>query len=186
MPTPAEHRFSVEDYYRLAETGVLRPDARVELLDGRVIDMSPIGPYHGSLVMRLARLFTLRADGRWIVSVQNPLRLGYSSEPQPDVMLLKPATDDYASRHPQPEDVFLLIEVSDTTLDYDRGVKLPAYSRAGIPEVWILDLDSEAIEVCCEPNFESYSSKAVLRGADQAKPRAFPDATVEVTELLRR
>src|SRR5208283_2324612 len=118
MVVQTKHRFSVKEYYRMAETGVLRPDARVELLNGEIIDMSPIGPFHGGLVNRLVRIFNKNSKGRWLVSAQNPLRLDDHSEPEPDVMLLKPAPDDYTSRHPQPDDVFLLIEVSDTTLDF--------------------------------------------------------------------
>jgi Uma2 family endonuclease len=186
MPVPAQHRFSVKDYYRMAETGVLRPDARVELLEGKIIDTSPIGPFHGGLVGRLTRLFIELSKDRWLVWPQNPLRLDDHSEPEPDLMLLKPAADDYTNRHPQPEDVFLLIEVSDTTLAYDREEKLPAYGRAGIPEVWIVNLQDLAVEVYREPHFTGYGSKAVLRAGDHAKPQAFPDVTVNVTELLKR
>jgi len=186
MPVQTQHRFKVKDYYRMAETGVFRPDARVELLDGRIIDMSPIGPFHGGLVKRLSRVFNLMARGRWIVSTQDPVRLDDHSEPEPDVMLLKPAADDYTSRHPQPDDVFLLIEVSDTTLEFDREEKLPAYGRAGIAEVWIVNLNDATIEVYREPNFTGYGSKTVLRAGDQAKPMAFPDVAVDVAELLKR
>jgi Uma2 family endonuclease len=186
MLVQAQHRFSVKDYYRMADSGVLRPGARVELLQGRIIDMSPIGPFHGGLVNRLGRFFNLNAKGRWTVSTQNPLRLDEYSEPEPDLMLLKPAADDYTSRHPGPSDVFLLIEVSDTTLDYDREEKLPAYGRAGVPEVWIVNLNEQTIEVYRDPNFAGYGSKAILRAGQQAQPLAFPDAAVEVSELLRR
>jgi len=186
MLVQTQHRFSVTDYYRMAETGVLRPDARVELLNGRIIDMSPIGPFHGGLVKRLSRLFNLKAKGRWLVSTQDPLRLDDHSEPEPDVMLLKPAADDYTSRHPQPGDVFLLIEVSDTTLEYDREEKLPAYGRAGVAEVWIVNLHDTTIEIYREPHFTGYGSKTVLRAGDQAVPQAFPDAGVDVAELLKR
>ena len=186
MPVQTQHRFSVKDYYRMAETGVLRPDARVELLDGKIIDMSPIGPFHGGLVKRLSRMFNLKAKGRWIVSTQDPLRLDDHSEPEPDVMLLKPAADDYTSRHPRSDDVFLLIEVSDTTLDFDRDTKLPAYGRAGVVEVWIVNLIEATVEVYREPNFTGYGNKAVLRAGDQAKPLAFPDVAVDVAELLKR
>jgi Uma2 family endonuclease len=186
MLVQTQHRFSVMDYHRMAETGVLRPDARVELLDGKIIDMSPIGPFHGGLVKRLSRLFNLKAKGRWTVSTQDPVRLDDHSEPEPDVMLLKPAADDYTSRHPQPEDVFLLIEVSDTTLEYDRVEKLPAYGRAGVAEVWIVNLNEAVVEVYREPHFTSYGSKTVFRSGDQAVPQAFPDAVVDVGELLKR
>jgi Uma2 family endonuclease len=186
MSVQTKHRFSVKEYYRMAETGVLKPDARVELLNGEIIDMSPIGPFHGGLVNRLTRLFNKLSKGRWLVSSQNPLRLDDHSEPEPDAMLLKPVTDDYTSRHPQPEDVFLLIEVSDTTLDYDRENKLPAYGRAGIAEVWIVNLADLTIEVYREPHFTGYGSKTVLRAGDQATPQAFPDVALDVAELLKR
>src|SRR5437764_2773685 len=120
------HRFSVADYYRMAETGVFKPDARVELLDGKIIDMSPIGPFHGGSLKRLTRLFTELSKGRWLVSVQDPVHLDDFSEPQPDLMLLKNRKDDYTKSHPVPEDVFLLIEVSDSSLVFDREEKLPA------------------------------------------------------------
>jgi Uma2 family endonuclease len=186
MLMQVQHRFSVKDYYRMAETGVLRPDARVELLDGRIIDMSPIGPFHGGVTKSLNGIFSAASRGRWQVSVQDPLHLDEHSEPQPDLMLLKPVADCYRKRHPVPGDVFLLVEVSDTTLDLDRGEKLAAYGRAGIPEVWIVDLVHLAVEVYREPHFTGYGAKAVLRAGDQARPAAFPDAAVDVAELLKR
>ena len=170
----------------MAETGVLRPDARVELLDGRIIDMSPIGPFHGGVTNYLVETFTAASRGRWRTSVQNPLHLDEHSEPQPDLMLLKPAADYYRNRHPLPADVFLLVEVSDTTLELDREEKLPAYGRAGVAEVWIVDLNHAAIEVYRQPHFTGYASKTVLRTGEQAKPLAFPDAVVDVAELLKR
>jgi len=186
MPVQTQHRFSVADYHRMAGSGVLRPEARVELLDGRIIDMSPIGPFHGGLVKRLSRLFNLEARGRWTVSTQDPVRLDDHSEPEPDVMLLKPLADDYTGRHPRPDDVFLLIEASDTTLDYDRQEKLPAYGRAGVPEVWIVNLIDAGIEVYREPHFTGYGARMVLRAGDTARPQAFPDVAVDVGELLKR
>ena len=101
-------------------------------------------------------------------------------------MLLKPAGDDYTSRHPQPDDVFLLIEVSDTTLDYDRQEKLPAYGRAGIVEVWLVNLNESTIEVYREPHFTGYGSKTILRAGDTARPKAFPDAALNVGEVMKR
>jgi len=186
MFVQTKHRFTVKDFHRMAETGVLPPDARVELLDGEIIDMSPIGPFHGGLVKRLSRIFNLKSKGRWTVSTQDPLQLDDHSEPEPDVMLLKPAADDYTSRHPQPDDVFLLIEVSDSTVDYDQREKLPAYGRAGIAEVWIVNLNDLTVEVYREPHFDGYGSKTVLRAGSQAVPLAFPDAVVDVGELLKR
>jgi len=180
------HRISVEDYYRMAQAGVLRAGKRMELLDGKIIDTSPIGPFHGGVVGRLTRLFNKFSQDRWLVWPQNPLHLDDHSEPEPDVMLLRPAADDYTSRHPQPNDVFLLIEVSDTTLDYDREEKLPAYGRVGVAEVWIVNLQDATLEVYREPHFAGYGQKTVLRAGDHAVPQAFPDVQVNVAELLRR
>ena len=170
----------------MAETGVLRPDARVELLNGEIIDMSPIGPFHGSITKYLNQIFTTAARGRWIMAVQDPVRLDDHSEPQPDLMLLKPVADFYRKRHPGPGDVFLLIEVSDTSLATDQEEKLPAYGRAGIKEVWIVNLAEQTIEVYREPHFTGYGSKTILRAGDIAAPQAFPDLAVNVAELLKR
>jgi Uma2 family endonuclease len=185
MPLATTHRFSVEAYYRMAETGVIGPDARVELLDGEIIDMSPIGPLHGGVVNRLLRLFARLSSGRFLLTVQNPVRLDDYSEPQPDLMLLKPVPDDYTVRHPGPEDVFLLIEVAASSLAYDRGTKLPAYGRAGILEVWIVNLEDEAIEVYREPHLAGYASTTLLRPGETVRPLAFPDAAVDVAELFK-
>jgi Uma2 family endonuclease len=181
----AEHRFSVSDYYRMGETGVLKPGALVELLDGKIIDMSPIGPFHGATVNRLNRHFNKMASGRWLVSTQNPVHLDEHSEPQPDLMLLKPAPDDYASRHPAPEDVILQIEVADSTLTYDREQKLPIYGRAGIAEVWIVNLLEKTIEIHREPHFSGYGYQRVVRSSDKASPAAFPDSEISAAELLK-
>ena len=170
----------------MAETGVIRPDARVELLDGEIIDMMPIGPFHGGVTKRLNHYFARLAKGRWLVAVQDPVHLDEHSEPEPDLMLLKPAPGDYTDRHPGPADVFLLIEVADTSLAYDREDKLPAYGRAGISEVWIVNLEGQTVEVYREPHIAGYNSKAVLRAGQQATPLAFPDARVDVSELLKR
>ena len=170
----------------MAETGVLRPDRRTELLNGRIIDMSPIGPFHSRVVNRLTRLFTLKARDRWIVSAQNPIHLDDHSEPQPDLAWLKPTADMYANGHARPEDVYLLIEISDCSLDYDREEKLPVYGRAGIAEVWMVNLNDQAIEIYHDPHFTGYGAKTSLHPGAQAAPQAFPDAVVAVAELLKR
>jgi Uma2 family endonuclease len=186
MFVQTKHRFSVKEYYRMAETGVLRPDARVELLNGEIIDSSSVTPLHASTKRWLSNHFIQIANERFIVGVSSPLHLDDHSEPEPDVMLLKPASDDYTSRHPQPDDVFLLIEVSDTTLDYDHEEKLPAYGRAGVAEVWIVNLNETTIEVYREPHFTGYGSKTILRAGDTIAPLAFPDAAVDVAKLLKK
>jgi Uma2 family endonuclease len=186
MNPPALHRFTAEEYHRLAEVGILAPDARVELIEGEIHDMSPIGPLHGGVTRRLNRIFSLRAKGRWTVSVQDAVRLDSHSEPEPDLVLLKPAPDDYATHHPAPDDVLLLIEVADSSLDFDRSKKIPVYARAGILEVWIINLQETTIEVHRDPHFTSYGSKTILRAGDKAYPAAFPDVAVGVAELLRK
>jgi Uma2 family endonuclease len=186
MLAPTKHRFNVKEYYRMAEAGVLRPDARVELLNGEIIDMSTIGPFHGGVTNYLIEIFTASSKGRWTTSVQNPVHLDDHSEPQPDLVLLKPSPDFYRRQHPQPADVYLLIEVSDSSLTTDREAKLPAYGRAGIAEVWIVNLIDQEVEVYREPHFTGYGAKTILRAGDQAKPQGFPDVAVDVAELLKR
>ena len=186
MQAPTKHRFNVNEYYRMGETGVLPPDARVELLDGEIIDMSPIGPFHGGVTNHLIQLFSVAAKGRWIVSAGNPVRLDDYSEPQPDIMLVTPAKDFYRKRHPQPADVFLLVEVADSSLLRDVNEKLPVYGRSGIAEVWIVNLNDETIEVYRQPHFTGYGIKAVLSAGDLAKSQAFPDVVINVGDLLKR
>jgi Uma2 family endonuclease len=185
ISSPALHRFNVKDYYRMAEAGVLPPGARVELLDGKIIDMSPIGPFHGGVVHLLNHLFNESSQHRWLVIVQSPVRLDDCAEPQPDLMLVKWAPDFYTSRHPKPEDVFLLVEVSDSTLEKDRELKLPVYGRAGLAEVWIVNLVDGTLEVYREPHYAGYASAQILHEGDTVAPARFPDAVIEVSKLLR-
>jgi Uma2 family endonuclease len=180
------HQFTVDDYYRMAETGVIKPGARVELLDGQIIDMMPIGPLHGGTVKSLIELFSEVAKKRYLVSAQDPVRLNDRSEPQPDLMLLKPKADKYKTRHPKPEDVYLIIEVADSTLQFDREEKIPAYGAAGIAEAWLVNLPEQKIEVYREPHYTGYASKTILRPGETAHPSAFPDVTLDVAELLRQ
>lgn len=170
----------------MAELGFLAPDGRLELLDGEIHDMSPIGPLHGGVVNRLNRFFSLRAKARWIVSTQNPVGLDKYSEPQPDLTILKPAPDDYVSHHPVPDDVLLLIEVADSSSEFDHRKKLPIYARTGIRELWIVNLKELAVEVYCEPHFAGYEKTAVFCTGEQVAPAAFPDTKLDVAELLKR
>ncbi len=136
------HRLTVDEYYRMAEVGLLAADARVELIDGEIVHMPAIGSKHAGTVRRLDKLFQEAVGHRVVISVQAPLRLDRHNEPEPDLMLLRPREDFYARSHPTASDVLLLIEVSDTTARYDREIKLELYARYGIPETWIFDLDS--------------------------------------------
>jgi len=170
----------------MAETGILPTTARVELLNGEIIDMSPIGPFHGGVAKYLTQVFTAAAKGCWVTAIQNPIHLDDHSEPEPDFVLLKPAQDYYRRRHPWPEDIYLLVEISDTSLESDQEQKLPAYGRVGVPEVWIVNLNELVVEVYREPHFNGYGSKAILLAGDEAKPLAFPDVAIVVAELLKR
>jgi len=146
------HRYTVEDYERMGAAGILGEDDRVELIEGEIIDMPPIGSPHGGSVNRIAQKLTLAVGDRAIVAVQNPIRLDDFSEPQPDIALLKPREDFYAARHPTPDDVLMLIEVAETSIRYDRDKKLPLYARAGIPEVWLVDIKAGRITRYRDPS----------------------------------
>jgi Uma2 family endonuclease len=177
-------RFTVEEYYRMAQVGILGPTDRVELIEGEIVQMSPIGILHGTCVVALTEALTRSLGERALLSPQNPVRLPSDTEPQPDVVLLRPPLSQYWARRPQPEDVLLLVEVADTSYRYDRYVKLPLYARAGVPEVWIVDLAHAVVEVFREPGPAGYAfTQRVERGGTIA-PAAFPDAFVTVAEIL--
>src|SRR5437764_2799654 len=144
---PQRYHFNVDDYYRMADAGVFPIDARVELIDGEVIEMSPIGNRHAAGVDRLNTVLNGVFKGKVIVRVQGPIRLNDFSEPQPDISLLKPRKDFYSSAHPTPADVLLVIEVADTSVNFDCRVKLPLYARAGIPETSVMILPKDIIEL---------------------------------------
>ena len=173
--------------HKMGEAGIFTEDDRVELIDGEMVDMAPIGSRHASVVKRLNNRLATLAQGRAIVSAQDPLRLAPHSEPEPDLMLLKPRADFYSEAHPGAEDVLLLIEVCDTTVGYDREVKLPLYARHGVAEVWLIDLEARTVEICCMPRPEAgdYAERKVFPGGSLA-PRALPDCRVVVGELFPR
>jgi len=181
---PARRRLDVGAYYKMAEAGILTPNDRVELIDGEIFDMVPIGSAHAGKTVRLNRLFArAAADGLALVSIQSPLRLDAYNEPEPDVMLLKPRADDYQGRHPNAADVLLLVEVSETSLAFDRGTKLPLYAKFGVPEVWIVDLRGAAIEVYREPAGDAYALKERLTSGPLT-PVLVPGVTIDVGALF--
>lgn len=185
MPV-TKHRFTVSDYYRMGEAGLFPPGARVELLEGEIIDMIPIGPFHSGVVNHLADFFSTNHHGRWLVTNQNPVRLNRHSEPQPDIVLVRRDPDFYTGRHPLPEDVLLLVEVAESSLDYDRREKLAAYGKAGIEEYWIVNLPDRCVEIHREPHFTGYASVTILKPGDTASPAAFPDVKIDLASLLRK
>lgn len=158
-------QLSVADYARMQAAGVFGAEDRVELIDGELITMSPIGPGHAGTVKRLIRLLSKSLGDDVIVSAQDPVILNDYSEPQPDIAVLRYRDDFYSGSHPGPGDILLLIEVSDTTYEYDRKVKLLRYARAGVPEVWIVNLEAQQIERFAALAGESYSTEqALVRG----------------------
>ena len=181
---PTRRRFTVAEYYAMADAGILTRDDRVELLDGDIILMPPIGNWHAASVDFYTNILPKLLDGLAIVRVQGPTRLSDESEPQPDVMLLKWRDDFYQGGHPSPEDILLLIEVSDTTIDYDRNTKLSAYARAGIPEVWIVSREDRRIESYTQPSESAYSNVRHAGPTDTIAPQAFPDVALEVGQFF--
>jgi len=177
-------KFTVEEYYRMAEVGVLQPDERVELICGEIVLMAPIGPQHNSGVIRLTEAFVALFRGLFVVMPQGSIRLSQYSEPEPDIALLKIRADYYAESLPTPEDLVIAIEVSDTTLAYDRDVKVVLYAQANIPEAWIMNLVEDCIEVFTEPGTEGYAQHAVYRRGDCISPAALPDVELAVEDLL--
>lgn len=179
------HRFTVQDYHRMEAAGIFHEDDRLELLQGEIVEMPPIGPGHASGVNRLMHCFlSLQAEGKVIISVQNPIRLGEYSEPQPDLALLKPRPDFYSRNHPGPEDVFLVMEVMDSSASYDREVKVPLYARFGIRETWLVEVEQGLIEVYRASSPEGYQQVLALRWGERLAPEAFPELNVTVDALL--
>jgi Uma2 family endonuclease len=174
----------VDDYHRMAEVGILGEDDHVELLDGQIVEMSPIGPRHAGAVNNLVRLLHRTLGDAVILGVQNPVVLGAPSEPQPDIAVLKPRADAYSGAHPSPEDILLVIEVADTSLESDRDVKLPLYARAGISEAWLVDLSHDIVEVHRRPSPEGYREVRTLRRGDTLAALVVSTGSISVDEVL--
>lgn len=177
------YRFTVKEYYRLFEAEVLDQRRPFELIEGEILEMPPIGPPHATVVTRLSTLLVQGVADRVTVRTQLPILLGETSQPQPDICLVKPR-DVYYHRHPEAEDVLLVIEVSESSAAYDRIKKGRLYSRAWIPEYWLIDLVRGHVEVYRSPGAEGYTEKEELRAGDRAAPQALPDVTLDVGEIL--
>ena len=165
----------------MADAGLLGADDRVELVEGEIIDMAPIGSRNAACVDRLNRLFTTRLSEQVAVRVQSPVRLSDLSEPQPDLALLRHRPDFYAGAHPGPGDVLLVVEVADTTLAWDRDVKVPLYGRAGVGEVWIVDLTAEVVDILKGPGTQGYDD---IHQARRGESLQIAGITVAVDEIL--
>lgn len=176
------HRFSREQYERMIDAGVFGPDDHLELLDGEVIGMAPQKSRHATAVLLVEGALRKAFGDCATIRVQLPLSLSESSEPEPDIAVVAGSPRDYRDAHPAT--ALLIVEVSESTRGYDRGRKLAAYARAGIPEYWILDVVAETLEVCRGPLGEDYAERRILAAGDAVAPQAAPEATIIVTDLL--
>lgn len=171
------HDFTVAEYHQMAE---VFEGQRVELLRGKIVDMSPIKSRHAAVVSLLTELFFQHCSDRYAVRVQNPVRVSDYSEPEPDLALVQLRADHYAGSHPAPNEVFILVEVADTSLDKDRRVKLPLYAEAGIPEYWIVDLKADRLEVYTQPEEGSYAREIVLKAGDRLEHELLGELEIEM------
>ena len=179
----SRRRFTVDDYYRMGEVGILTKNDRVELIDGEILQMSPIGSHHSECVGTLTERLVLAVAGLARLRPQLPLRISTNTELQPDIILVRTGAH-YWKEHPRPEDVLLLVEVAETSYRYDHDVKLPRYARENIPEVWIVDLVRGAVEVHREPSPTGYRSERRVERGGTLTPAAFPDVAIIVDEIL--
>ena len=176
--------FTVAEYYAMAEAGILREEERVELIDGVIVEMVPMGNRHRATVTRLNRLFNRNVGERAIVQIQSSITLDDQTMPEPDLAILRERADFYEADSPGPEDVLLVIEVADSAVDYDRNEKLPRYARAGIPEVWITVLPELIVEAHTELSAGRYTHKRIFVPGDVISPGCFPDIELQVNEIL--
>jgi Uma2 family endonuclease len=182
---PAEyHNLTVSEYERMGESGIFPPDVRVELIEGEIIEMSPIGSRHAACVRLLSTALNQQVVENAIVSIQNPIRLSDFSEPQPDVAILKFRKDYYREGHPGPDDVLLVIEVADTTVHYDRNVKVPLYARAGIAEALLFNLPDDRLEYFSRPERGVYQVNRITNRGQQFESTSVVGLTLDVEIIL--
>jgi Uma2 family endonuclease len=179
-----KNHFTVSEYERMGENGIFPPDARVELIEGEIIEMSPIGSRHAACVELVAELIREVVQRKFLVRTQNPIVLDDFSEPQPDITVLRFRPDRYRAAHPRPEDILLVIEVSDTTLQYDRHTKMPLYARAGISEALLFNLPDDRLEYFSRPEVGAYQLNHVLRRGEQFESTSVPGLTLDVEMIL--
>jgi len=183
-PTIARRHFTTQEFLQIDAVGIFGEEERLELLAGDVIEIAPPGPPHAASVTRLTKELFEQIAGRASIRVHGPICLERFSLPLPDIAVLRWRDDFYAGGHPEPEDVLLLIEVSESSLAYDRDVKLPLYAAAGIAEVWLVVLLSQVVEVYRAPNENGYGEKRTMRRGDTLFPLHLPEAVLRVDEMI--
>jgi Uma2 family endonuclease len=182
--TYPKHRVTLNEWHKMGKYNIFEPQTRIELINGEMIDMAPIGPPHGGRVKRLNHLFSKQLGDSAIVSVQDPIQLNDDSEPEPDIAILRPEPNFYSERHPTPDDILLLIEVSDSTINYDRDKKLPLYAKNAIIEIWLVDLGAKVVEIYLDPQPQGYATKNIAEPGDILMPSQLPHVTITVSEIL--
>ncbi|SJM93005.1 conserved hypothetical protein [Crenothrix polyspora] len=181
---PTKHLTNLDEWRRLGEANIFPPGSRVELINGEIIDMAPIGSNHAGHVIRLINLFAPHIANKALINAQNPLQLGDLSEPEPDFMLMKPNATSYTTRHPKTDDVLLLIEVADSSLKFDQTHKLRLYALHNIPEYWLINLNDNCLEVYKKPRGEVYVEKTILYAGDIITLSQLPDISIQVADIL--
>lgn len=175
---------TVEMYHIMAEKGAFHPEDRVELIEGEIFDMSPIGSLHARCVNFLTHYLNVLLNGKFIVNIQNPIILDDKSEPQPDISILKYRDDFYKDATPQASDVVLVIEVADTSVSFDRNRKLRRYAAAGIPEAWLIDLESEHVEVHVQPSGDTYELVKIYQRGKNVVSETIPSINLSADKIL--
>ena len=180
----SRHLFTVHDYHRMVETGILREDDRVELIRGEILAMTPIGPPHNGSVIRATNMLIPIVKDHALVSAQGAVRLDPYSEPQPDMVLLRPRDDFYTHRHPQPGDILLIVEIADSSLDFDRQIKAGLYAETGVVEYWVSDIPNRRVWVYTDARGGTYQTVRQYATGDVIVPRVLPECQIPVDILL--
>jgi Uma2 family endonuclease len=183
MPQPVRLRFTVDDYYKMIELGMLKDYEKAEIIEGELIKKMTVGDRHAAVVDFLTKIFIKNVSDDILVRVQNPVRISDFDEPEPDIALAD-LTKFNGKRHPRPPEILLLIEVSDSTVKYDRDKKIPLYAEAGIPEVWIVNLPNEIVEVHSNPKVGLYQIVKIFNPGEKIQSGALPDLSLSVDEIL--
>jgi Uma2 family endonuclease len=181
---PHKYPLTINHFQKMIETGIFDEDEHIELIEGELLVMAPIGPVHSSQTRKLNRLFSQSVGDLAIVDIQNPIVLDDNSEPEPDMALLRPRDDFYETATPRTHDVLLLVEVADSTLSYDKNTKIPLYARHGIPEVWLINVPNKQVEIYLKPSPEGYRKILLPEKHEQISPTLLPTVSVKVSDII--